>query len=456
MVNHRVVDERKALEDELIHRAFHDSLTGLANRGQLRGRVVKASVGVKQSARAAVRCSSSTSTTSRRSTTASGTMPGTGCSIEVSDRLEALRPGGGPGRAPRWRRIRRPSLRRAPTPVTWRRHRTAGHRRAGRSPSRCQVTGHACKRQHRHRRVRGHGGRRRLAADAGRHRDVPRQGEREEPVRPLHRRDAAGRPAPPRHGVVVAGGAGGAASCASYYQPIVELGQRKVEAVEALVRWQHPTLGLLAPDEFLDVAEETGLIVPLGQAGAARRLRADPPVAGVLRREPDGQREPLRRSAAGREHRRRVRWRSREAGVAPDALMIEVTEGALIGDVRGATAVLESLSALGVTIAIDDFGTGYSSLSHLQLFPVDVIKVDKTFVEDLCGGTEHSMLVRRCWPSRGSSGCRWWPRASSPRSRRSSSAVSGATTGRATCTPTQSPRPGSTRLLGLTPALRVG
>jgi EAL domain-containing protein (putative c-di-GMP-specific phosphodiesterase class I) len=74
--------------------------------------------------------------------------------------------------------------------------------------------------------------------------------------------------------------------------------------------------------------------------------------------------------------------------------MVEVTEGALIGDVSGATAVLESLSSLGVTIAIDDFGTGYSSLSHLQLFPVDVIKVDKAFVAGMCGDSEHATLVR--------------------------------------------------------------
>jgi EAL domain-containing protein (putative c-di-GMP-specific phosphodiesterase class I) len=89
-----------------------------------------------------------------------------------------------------------------------------------------------------------------------------------------------------------------------------------------------------------------------------------------------------------------VRLALAEADVPPSALMIEVTEGALIGDVAGATAVLESLSALGVTIAIDDFGTGYSSLSHLQKFPVDVIKVDKSFVDGLCGSNDEATLVR--------------------------------------------------------------
>jgi EAL domain-containing protein (putative c-di-GMP-specific phosphodiesterase class I) len=89
-----------------------------------------------------------------------------------------------------------------------------------------------------------------------------------------------------------------------------------------------------------------------------------------------------------------VRLALAEAAVPPGALMIEVTEGALIGDVAGARAVLQSLSALGVTIAIDDFGTGYSSLSHLQQFPVDVIKVDKSFVDGLCRSTDEATLVR--------------------------------------------------------------
>jgi predicted signal transduction protein with EAL and GGDEF domain len=89
-----------------------------------------------------------------------------------------------------------------------------------------------------------------------------------------------------------------------------------------------------------------------------------------------------------------VRSALAEAGIPAAALMIEVTESALIGDVAGARAVLESLNALGVTIAIDDFGTGYSSLSHLQQFPVDVLKVDKSFVDGLCRSNDEATLVR--------------------------------------------------------------
>ena len=83
-----------------------------------------------------------------------------------------------------------------------------------------------------------------------------------------------------------------------------------------------------------------------------------------------------------------------DAGIEGDALIIEVTEGSLIADVASATRVLESLSALGITIAVDDFGTGYSSLSHLRCFPVDVIKVDKAFVDGVCNSDEESTLVR--------------------------------------------------------------
>ena len=170
-----------------------------------------------------------------------------------------------------------------------------------------------------------------------------------------------------------------------YYQPVVSMSDRRVEAVEALVRWQHPNLGLLSPDDFLDVAEETGLIVPLGKfvlRDACRQIRIwRERYAETMMVSVNLSAAQLRDESIVED----VRLAMAADGVGPGALMVEVTEGALIGDVSGATAVLESLSALGVTIAIDDFGTGYSSLSHLQLFPVDVIKVDKAFVAGMCG-----------------------------------------------------------------------
>jgi EAL domain-containing protein (putative c-di-GMP-specific phosphodiesterase class I) len=151
---------------------------------------------------------------------------------------------------------------------------------------------------------------------------------------------------------------------------------------------------MLAPADFIDIAEETGLIVPLGKVV----LRDACQQIGRWRRYYDeDMMVSVNLSAAQlRDHDivDAVRLALAEAAVPPGALMIEVTEGALIGDVAGARAVLQSLSALGVTIAIDDFGTGYSSLSHLQQFPVDVIKVDKSFVDGLCRSTDEATLVR--------------------------------------------------------------
>jgi diguanylate cyclase (GGDEF)-like protein/PAS domain S-box-containing protein len=179
-----------------------------------------------------------------------------------------------------------------------------------------------------------------------------------------------------------------------HYQPIVALADQKIEAVEALARWEHPTLGLLTPADFIEIAEETGLIVPLGKiilqhaCQQLRRWRDDYGVQMMV---------SVNLSASqlrDREIVSCVRAALDETGIPPDALMIEVTESALIGDVAAATSVLESLHGLGVTIAIDDFGTGYSSLSHLQRFPVDVIKIDKSFVDGLCGSDEESTLVR--------------------------------------------------------------
>jgi len=178
------------------------------------------------------------------------------------------------------------------------------------------------------------------------------------------------------------------------YQPIVALATGEIEAVEALVRWQHPTRGLLAPAAFLDVAEETGLIVPIG------RLVLNAACAEV-RRWRDTWQSDLKVSvnlAAAQLRSAGVVNDVCEAletgGVDADALILEVTEGRLIEDVAAATTALEALRAFGVAIAIDDFGTGYSSLSHLQRFPVDIIKVDRAFVDGVCRGTDEATLVR--------------------------------------------------------------
>ena len=178
------------------------------------------------------------------------------------------------------------------------------------------------------------------------------------------------------------------------YQPIVEIATREIKAVEALVRWQHPTRGLLSPADFLDVAEETGLIIPIGRLvlrEACRQLgRWRASLRPEIKISVNLSATQLHVASIVED----VRSALEGADVDGGALILEVTEGALIGDVAGAAATLGSLRSLGVSIAIDDFGTGYSSFSHLQHFPVDIIKVDKSFVDGVCGSTEEAKLTR--------------------------------------------------------------
>jgi diguanylate cyclase (GGDEF)-like protein len=165
------------------------------------------------------------------------------------------------------------------------------------------------------------------------------------------------------------------------YQPLVSLADEAVVGVEALVRWQHPTRGLLSPGFFLPVAEETGLILPLG---------------GWVLREACRQGREWVSSCAGRPFRISVNLSGRqlhdpdlvdqvvealdESGLDPGALVIEITESTILRDHQAVAAKLQVLRGFGVGVALDDFGTGYSSLSHLQHLPVDQIKVDRSFV----------------------------------------------------------------------------
>jgi diguanylate cyclase (GGDEF)-like protein/PAS domain S-box-containing protein len=176
-----------------------------------------------------------------------------------------------------------------------------------------------------------------------------------------------------------------------HYQPIINLGSGLVEGVEALVRWEDPERGLVPPDEFLDVAEETGLIVPIGawvlqeacrQVGAWQRRFGFPLTVAVNLSARQVARHGLSSVVAAA---------LRDGGVEPSALCLELTETVLIEAGTSTLAMLRSLKELGVRLSIDDFGTGYSSLSYLRRFPVDVVKVDRSFVAGLGGeGSENS------------------------------------------------------------------
>ena len=175
-----------------------------------------------------------------------------------------------------------------------------------------------------------------------------------------------------------------------HVQPVLRL-DGTVTGGEVLVRWQHPHRGLLLPAEFIPLAERSGLVVALGDQvleGACRQLaawavRGMPLVLSVNL-------SPLQIVRPG--FAERVAELLAETGAAPERLVLEVTESALMDD-DGAPDVLRALSALGVRIALDDFGTGYSSLTYLKRFPVDLIKIDRSFVAGLGRDPDDEAIV---------------------------------------------------------------
>src|SRR6266511_2178745 len=192
-----------------------------------------------------------------------------------------------------------------------------------------------------------------------------------------------------------------------HYQPIDELPgglpeglfrgcpPARVVAVEALVRWQDPVHGLTSPRKFVPLAEETGLILPIGrwvireacrQASVwnARRIGQPPPMVSVNLSARQLQRADLCDVVAAS---------LAETGLAPDCLMLEITESQLLRDTEVTVDGLRRLKDLGVRLAIDDFGTGYSSLTHLRRFPIDTLKIDKSFVDEIAS-PKGSALVR--------------------------------------------------------------
>ena len=169
------------------------------------------------------------------------------------------------------------------------------------------------------------------------------------------------------------------------YQPIVELEGGTVAAVEALARWQHPERGLLEPVEFIPVAEESGLIGALGDAVLTTACRD---VAGWQRRWPRA--EPLLmcvntspRQLASAAFPARVADTMDRHGLAPGSLALEITESVLLEEAHAPVTVLASLRDYGLRLMLDDFGTGYSSLSYLRRFPLDVLKIDRSFIAGL-------------------------------------------------------------------------
>ncbi len=178
------------------------------------------------------------------------------------------------------------------------------------------------------------------------------------------------------------------------YQPIFDLASGRIEGLEALVRWRHPVRGIVPPDEFIPLAEESGLIVPIGRwvLGEACR-QAQAWTAGGGRSV--GISVNVSAYQLGRDDfADDVRQALQASGLDPAALMIEITETTVMRDVGVACEHLREVKALGASVAVDDFGTGYASLSQLQKMPADVLKVDRSFIAALEGGEQSRDLLQ--------------------------------------------------------------
>ena len=178
-----------------------------------------------------------------------------------------------------------------------------------------------------------------------------------------------------------------------HYQPQLDLESGRIVGVEALIRWQHAELGMVAPLRFIGLAEETGLIVPIG-AWVLRTACAQAQAwcaAGL---------GPLRlavnlsaRQFSEPDLVARVGAVLAETGLAPSCLELELTESMFMNDVALAVELLHALKGLGVTLSIDDFGTGYSSFSYLRRLPIDVLKIDRAFIDDITGDAGNAAIV---------------------------------------------------------------
>ena len=168
-----------------------------------------------------------------------------------------------------------------------------------------------------------------------------------------------------------------------YYQPKMDLVTQQVIGAEALVRWRHPQIGLVHPIEFIPLAEETGLILPLGEWVLAQACRQQ-----VLWKDRHPADLSIAINMSSRQFRQddlaeRVAKIIQETGADPRRLTLELTESMVMQDVSSTLIALRSLKSLGLSISLDDFGTGYSSLSYLRRFPIDELKIDKSFINDI-------------------------------------------------------------------------
>jgi diguanylate cyclase (GGDEF)-like protein len=178
-----------------------------------------------------------------------------------------------------------------------------------------------------------------------------------------------------------------------YYQPIIDLQTRQITGMEALLRWQHPTRGLVSPLKFIPIAEHNGLIIPIGEwvlrtacaQNRAWQLAGLPPI-----------RMSVNLSARQFEQLNLVELVKEildKTGLETSYLELEVTESSLISDIEHSVKTLKQLRELGIWLALDDFGTGYSSLNYLKRFPVNMLKIDRSFVQDVTSNSDSAAVT---------------------------------------------------------------
>ena len=178
-----------------------------------------------------------------------------------------------------------------------------------------------------------------------------------------------------------------------HYQPKVSLVTGEITGVEALIRWHQPDRGLIPPSQFVPIAEDCGLIVQIGRwvlreaCRQAREWQDEGLPFGRISINVSAAEFRAKTFVAG------VRTVLRETGLEACYLDLELTEGVLMKNAESTTAVLQELKSMGVQLAVDDFGTGYSSLSYLQQFPIDVLKIDQSFVHRITGDPDDSTIV---------------------------------------------------------------
>jgi EAL domain-containing protein (putative c-di-GMP-specific phosphodiesterase class I) len=181
-----------------------------------------------------------------------------------------------------------------------------------------------------------------------------------------------------------------------YYQPIIDLDQMGLSGFEALVRWNHPTRGLVSPGEFISVSEDTGLIVPMTIQLLHKACRQ---LVEWQRRSIKNECLTINVNISGKHFTEgdlvaQIKTVLARTQIDPAYLKLEITETAVMENAEHAISMLNQIKATGVRLSVDDFGTGYSSLSYLHRFPIDTLKIDRSFVSAMEDGTENGEIVK--------------------------------------------------------------